>query len=96
MDGTDAARAIGAGARTARIPVVALTALRFDADDEWLLDAGFAGYLEKPIRVAAFPDQVRRYIAWAATVDATGCASTPAARKRARLADRAARPIVVA
>jgi two-component system cell cycle response regulator DivK len=63
MDGTDAARAIGAGVRTARIPVVALSALRFDADDEWLLDAGFAGYLEKPISVAAFPDQVRRYCA---------------------------------
>ena len=28
---------------------------------DWLLAAGFAGYLEKPISVAEFPDQVRRY-----------------------------------
>jgi two-component system, cell cycle response regulator DivK len=63
MDGTDAARALGARARTARIPVVALSALRFDADEEWLLAAGFAGSLKKPISVAAFPDQVRRYCA---------------------------------
>jgi hypothetical protein len=27
----------------------------------WFLGAGFSGYLEKPISVAEFPDQVRRY-----------------------------------
>ena len=59
MDGTDAALALGGGARTARIPVVALSALPFDGD--WFLAAGFAGYLEKPISVGEFPDQVRRY-----------------------------------
>ena len=47
-------------ARTARIPVVALSSLPLDGDD-WLLAAGFAGYLEKPISVREFPDQVRRY-----------------------------------
>jgi two-component system cell cycle response regulator DivK len=62
MDGTDAARALGASARTARIPVVALSALPFEPDDEWFLAARlFAGYLEKPISVADFPDQVRHY-----------------------------------
>jgi two-component system, cell cycle response regulator DivK len=63
MDGTDAARALGSGARTARIPVVALSALPLEGGGEWLLAAGFAGYLEKPISVAEFPDQVRRYLA---------------------------------
>jgi len=61
MAGTDAARTLGAGPRTARIPVVALSALPSDGDVEPLLAAGFAGYLEKPIRVGEFPDEVRRY-----------------------------------
>jgi two-component system cell cycle response regulator DivK len=63
MDGTDAARALGSDGRTAQIPVVALSALRLDGGGDWLLAAGFAGYLEKPINVGEFPDQVRRYCA---------------------------------
>ena len=62
MHGTDAALALGADARTARIPVVALTALRID-DGDWLRAAGFAGYLQKPIDVGELPHQVRRYCA---------------------------------
>ena len=61
MDGTDAVRKLGDRARTARIPIVALSALPPDGD--WFLAAGFAGYLEKPFSVRAFPDQVRRYCA---------------------------------
>ena len=61
MDGTDAARALGGGARTAEIPVVALSALPLVDEVEWLSASGFAGYLEKPITVGEFPDQVRRY-----------------------------------
>jgi two-component system cell cycle response regulator DivK len=63
MGGADAARALGTNARTARIPVVALTALPFEASGEWFVAAGFAGYLEKPISVAEFPGQVRNYCA---------------------------------
>ncbi len=63
MDGTDAARRLRDGARTARIPVVALSALPLESDADWVLAAGFAGYLEKPIRVAGFADQVHRYCA---------------------------------
>ena len=61
MDGSDAARALAANPRTAAIPVVALSSLAFDADTAWLGEAGFAGYLEKPIDVLAFPEQVRHY-----------------------------------
>lgn len=61
MDGTDAARALGGGARTAEIPVVALSALPLEGDTDRFLDAGFAGYLEKPISVREFPEQVRSY-----------------------------------
>jgi len=61
MDGTDATRRLGDEARTARIPVVALTAMTLEGDADWFLAAGFAGYLEKPINVRGFADQVRRY-----------------------------------
>ena len=61
MDGTDAARALAEDERTEQIPVVALTSLRLEDDGGRLRAAGFAGYLEKPISVAEFPGQVRRY-----------------------------------
>jgi two-component system cell cycle response regulator DivK len=63
MDGTDALRELGHNTRTARIPVVALSSLPGVGDV--LLAAGFAGYLEKPFSVRAFPEQVRRYCAGA-------------------------------
>jgi two-component system cell cycle response regulator DivK len=59
MDGSDASRSLGGDARTARIPVVALTSSILDGD--WFLAAGFAGSLEKPFSVREFPDLVRRY-----------------------------------
>ena len=61
MDGAEVARELRDGARTARIPVVALSALRLEDAGDWLADAGFAGRLEKPIDVGEFPAQVRRY-----------------------------------
>ena len=61
MDGTDAARMLaerGADSVDSR--------RRVDRGNPrgrpaWLRTAGFAGYLEKPIDVERFPDQVRRY-----------------------------------
>jgi two-component system cell cycle response regulator DivK len=61
MDGTAAAAKIKADPRTAHIPVVALTSLAMKGDREQLLAAGFDGYLEKPISVPEFPDQVRSF-----------------------------------
>jgi len=61
MDGADAARRLAAGLRTSGIPVVAVTSLVLEDDPAWLDEAGFAGYLGKPIDVEAFPQQVRRY-----------------------------------
>jgi two-component system cell cycle response regulator DivK len=63
LDGTEAARMLRAGPRTSHIPVVAMTALPLVARDEWLFDAGFAGYIVKPIDIDEFPDVVRRYCA---------------------------------
>jgi two-component system, cell cycle response regulator DivK len=61
MDGTSAARKIRENARTARIPIVALTSFAMKGDREVLLRAGFDGYLEKPISVREFPGQVRAF-----------------------------------
>lgn len=61
IDGAEAARLLRADARTARIPVVALSALRHEEAAAWLDDAGFAGFVEKPIDVGALPGQVRRH-----------------------------------
>jgi two-component system, cell cycle response regulator DivK len=60
-DGTGATRTLRAGPRTSGIPVVALTALPVDPRDDWLLDAGFAGAIVKPIDIDAFPELVRGF-----------------------------------
>jgi two-component system, cell cycle response regulator DivK len=61
MHGTDVARELRNAARTARIPIVALSARRDLDEGDRLVAAGFDGYLEKPIDVGEFPDQVRSY-----------------------------------
>ncbi|MBA3738923.1 MAG: response regulator [Actinobacteria bacterium] len=61
MDGAEAARTLKGEARTSRIPVVAMSALPLEGSEDWLEEAGFAGWLEKPIHVSTFPEQVRRY-----------------------------------
>lgn len=59
MDGGDVVRQLKADARTQRIPVIAMTSLALGEGS--FLEAGFDGYLEKPIDVREFPDEVRRY-----------------------------------
>lgn len=61
MDGTDVACRLRDGAETGRIPVVALSASPIAGGSDWLLASGFDGYLQKPIDVRAFPQQVRGY-----------------------------------
>ena len=61
MNGAEATRKLAANERTARIPVVAMSATPMEGSDDWLEDAGFAGWLEKPIHPRRFPDQVRAY-----------------------------------
>jgi two-component system, cell cycle response regulator DivK len=61
MDGTEVARRLRDEVRTAGIPIVALSAVRSAGGSASLLTAGFAGFLEKPIDVVAFPEQVRSY-----------------------------------
>lgn len=62
VDGVTALSRLRADSRTASIGVVALTAFAMTDDRHHLLAAGFDGYLEKPIDVRAFPEQVRGYV----------------------------------
>jgi len=62
IDGMEALRQLRESPRTANIPVVAVTAQAMKQDRERALDAGFDGYVEKPLSVRAFPDQVRRFL----------------------------------
>jgi two-component system cell cycle response regulator DivK len=62
MDGTEATRKLKEDPRTEDIPVIALTSLAMKGDRELLLAAGFDGYLEKPISIREFPDQVRGFV----------------------------------
>jgi two-component system cell cycle response regulator DivK len=61
MDGTTAVRKLKGDARTAQIPVVALTSFAMKGDRERFLAEGFDGYLEKPISVKEFPERVRSF-----------------------------------
>ena len=61
MSGVEATRKLAAHERTARIPVVAVSATPLERSGDWLEEAGFAGWLEKPIHASRFPDQVRHY-----------------------------------
>jgi two-component system cell cycle response regulator DivK len=62
IDGMEALRRLRESPRTVGIPVVAVTAQAMKQDRERVLQAGFDGYVEKPISVREFPDQVRRFL----------------------------------
>ena len=59
MDGASAARQLRASARTAAIPIVALSSVPLAGNGA--ATAAFTGCLEKPISIGEFPSQVRRY-----------------------------------
>jgi two-component system cell cycle response regulator DivK len=60
IDGTEALRRI----RTAgnQVPVVAVTAFAMNNDRDRAFEAGFDGYVEKPISVTALPQQVSDFL----------------------------------
>jgi two-component system cell cycle response regulator DivK len=62
IDGMEALRELRDSPDTATLPVVALTALAMKDDRERVREAGFDGYLEKPISVSLLPDQVRGFM----------------------------------
>ena len=62
IDGHAALSLLRADSTTRHIPVVALTAFAMAQDRDRALAAGFDGYLEKPISVRSFADQVRAHL----------------------------------
>ncbi len=61
MNGEAALGRLRAEPSTAAIRVIALTAEAMAGDRERLLGAGFDGYLNKPIDIREFPEQVRQF-----------------------------------
>ena len=62
IDGVEALRRVRADARTARIPVLALTAQAMDGDRDRFLAAGFDGYLSKPVDIVELLATVATYL----------------------------------
>lgn len=62
MDGLEATRRIKQDARTARIPIVALTATAMLGDDDRARSAGCCGYITKPIDTRRFAQTVAAFM----------------------------------
>jgi two-component system cell cycle response regulator DivK len=62
IDGHEALARLRNNQLTRNVPVIALTASAMPMDRERALAAGFDGFLEKPISVREFPDQVRQHL----------------------------------
>ena len=63
LDGWELARAFKSDNRLARIPLIAVTALAMAGDRERIMDAGFDGYISKPIDPQRFRDQIEAILA---------------------------------
>ena len=61
IDGVAALERLRQNERTASIPVLALTAQAMSGDRERFLEAGFDGYLAKPVDVGALIEAVREH-----------------------------------
>jgi two-component system, cell cycle response regulator DivK len=61
IDGVEALERLRQNERTASIPVLALTAQAMSGDRERFLEAGFDGYLAKPVDVGALIEAVREH-----------------------------------
>lgn len=62
LDGFGAIQALRHEPRFAATPVVALTASAMEGDKAHAINAGFTGYITKPIRLAALRGEVERLI----------------------------------
>jgi CheY-like chemotaxis protein len=61
LDGVQALHRLRGDARTATIPIVALTAQAMRGDRERFLAAGFDGYVSKPVNVRDLIETVRQH-----------------------------------
>ncbi|MDQ6973301.1 MAG: response regulator [Mariprofundaceae bacterium] len=68
MSGLEAMQYLRKMEATAHIPIVALTASVMTGEKERLLAAGFDGFMQKPIDVASFVDDVRSFMGSRASI----------------------------
>jgi two-component system cell cycle response regulator DivK len=61
IDGVEALDRLRANARTASIPVLALTAQAMEGDRERFLAAGFDGYVSKPVNIVELVGTVQQH-----------------------------------
>lgn len=62
MDGWEAAGTLKADPQTAEMPIVAVTAHAMSGDAERVIEAGFDGYIAKPLEVGSFGPQIRSFL----------------------------------
>jgi len=62
IDGWSLANMLKAGATTASIPIIALTAYTLPCDRKKALDAGCDGYITKPLDIPNFVSMIEAYI----------------------------------
>jgi len=60
IDGWTAGRELKADPRTARIPLLALTAHTLPGDRKRAMESGFDGYISKPLNVEGFEDGISK------------------------------------
>jgi two-component system cell cycle response regulator DivK len=60
ISGLDATRRLRADARTAQIPIIAITSYALSGDDQNALDAGASAYLAKPYSPRELLDLIRK------------------------------------
>ena len=62
VSGLDVTRQLKADPELRAIPIIAVTALALRGDEERVLEAGCDAYISKPISVANFLQEVRRFL----------------------------------
>ena len=63
MDGLAALKLLRADPRTSRVPVVAVTASVMPDERDRFSEAGFDGFIAKPIDIREFPRQIEAFLA---------------------------------
>jgi len=62
MDGYEVLRQLRAEPQSAKLQVIALTAFAMQGDRERALEAGFDGYITKPVEIAALREHIRKLL----------------------------------
>lgn len=75
MDGLAAVRKIRENPQLARLPILAVTANAMLGERENILNAGFDGYLSKPINARALADEMERLLSKARSQNIPSCRS---------------------